>query len=114
VTARADPDAAIVLTTIGAGADTERLARTLIEEHLAACVNVLAPMRSTYRWKGNIEQEEEQQLIIKTTVGRVGALEARLRELHPYEVPEFLVLPVSSGSDAYLQWLQGAVTRDQS
>ena len=114
MTARADSDAAIVLTTIGSGADTERLARTLIEEHLAACVNVLPPMRSTYRWKGSIEQEEEHQLVIKTTVGRVGALEARLRELHPYEVPEFLVLPVSSGSDAYLQWLQGAVTRDQS
>jgi periplasmic divalent cation tolerance protein len=108
VSSGADSDAAIVLTTIGADADTGQLARTLIEERLAACVNVLPPMRSIYRWKGNIEQDEERQLIIKTTVSRVEALEARLRELHPYELPEFLVLAVSSGSDAYLRWLHDA------
>jgi periplasmic divalent cation tolerance protein len=62
-------------------------------------------MTSTFRWKGAIEQDREQQLVIKTTSARVPALEARLRALHPYELPEFLVLPVSTGSDAYLQWI---------
>ena len=101
----ADFHAVIVLTTLGADADASSLARTLVEEHLAACVNVLAPMTSTYRWKGNIEQDREQQLVIKTTAARVPALEARLRDLHPYELPEFLVLPASTGSEAYLRWV---------
>ena len=101
----ADVPAVIVLTTLGADADAAALARTLVEERLAACVNVLAPMTSTYRWKDTIEQDREQQLVIKTTPARVPALEARLRDLHPYEVPEFLVLPVSAGSDAYLRWV---------
>jgi len=99
-------DAVIVLTTIGADADAAALARTLVEERLAACINVLPPMTSVYRWKGQVEQEREQQLLIKTTGGRVAALEARLRELHPYEVPEFLVVRVIGGSDAYLAWLR--------
>ena len=106
MTSTADLDAAIVLTTIGADADAAALARTLVEERLAACVNVLPPMTSTYRWKGNVETDREQQLLIKTTMGRLGALEARLRVLHPYDVPEFLVLRVSAGSDAYLAWLR--------
>ena len=105
VSSAADFPAVIVLTTLGADADAATLARTLVEERLAACVNVLAPMISTYRWKGSIEQDGEQQLVIKTTPARVPALEARLRDLHPYEVPEFLVLPVSAGSDAYLRWV---------
>ena len=101
-------DAVVVLTTIGADADAAALARTLVEERLAACVNVLAPMSSLYRWKGQIEQEREQQLLIKTTAGRVAALEARLRALHPYEVPEFLVIQ-ADGSAAYVQWLTESV-----
>jgi len=104
-TTRAPAGAAIVLTTIGAGHDATSLARTLVEERLAACVNVLAPMTSVYRWKETVEEEREQQLVIKTTSGGVAALEARLRELHPYELPEFLVLE-ASGSDAYLNWIQ--------
>ena len=102
----ADFPAVIVLTTLGADADVASLARTLVEERLAACVNVLAPMTSTYQWKGTIEQDREQQLVIKTTAARLPALEARLRDLHPYELPEFLVLPVSTGSEAYLQWVR--------
>jgi periplasmic divalent cation tolerance protein len=105
VSSAADFHAVIVLTTLGADADATSLARTLVEERLAACVNVLAPMMSTYRWKGSIEQDREQQLVIKTTSARVPALEARLRDLHPYELPEFLVLPVSTGSEAYLRWV---------
>jgi len=103
-------DVAIVLTTLGADADAAALARTLVEEGLAACVNVLPPMTSVYRWKGAVEQDREQQLIIKTAVARLGDLEARLKALHPYELPEFLVLPTAGGSSAYLTWLRESVT----
>ena len=98
-------EAVIVLTTLGADADAAALARTLVEERLAACVNVLAPMTSVYRWKDRLEEDREQQLVIKTLASSVSALEARLRELHPYDLPEFLVLPVSGGSEAYLRWV---------
>jgi periplasmic divalent cation tolerance protein len=101
---------ALVLTTLAAEADAGAMARTLVEERLAACVNVLPAMTSTYRWKGSVEQEREQQLVIKTSRDRVPALEARLRELHPYEVPEMLVLQ-ASGSDAYLAWIGESVSR---
>lgn len=95
----------VVLSTIAADHDVEQLARALVSEQLAACVNVLPPMRSIYRWKGAIESADERQLIIKTTSARVPDLQARLKALHPYEVPEFLVLKVSSGSPDYLAWL---------
>jgi periplasmic divalent cation tolerance protein len=95
----------IVLTTLGAQTDAVAFARVLVAERLAACVNVLAPMTSVYRWKGAIEEDREQQLVIKTTRDRVGALEARFHELHPYELPEFIVLSISDGSGAYLEWL---------
>ena len=101
---------AIVLTTLGADADAAALARTLVEEGLAACVNVLPPMTSVYRWRGAVEQDREQQLIIKTTAARVGDLEARLKSLHPYELPEFLILPAAGGSSAYLAWVRDSVT----
>ena len=81
-------------------------ARTLVEERLAACVNVLPPMTSIYRWKGVIEQDSEQQLVIKTSAARLTALEARVRELHPYDLPEFLVLSASGGSAGYLDWVR--------
>jgi len=99
----------IVLTTMAANADAAALARTLVEERLAACVNILPVMTSVYRWQGRIEQEPEQQLLIKTASNRVAALEQRLRELHPYEVPEVLVIDVSGGGAAYLAWVHGAV-----
>ena len=95
---------AIVLTTIGADADATTLARTLVEERLAACVNLLPPMTSVYRWQGKVEQDREQQLVIKTASDRVADLRARLRQLHPYELPEFLVLD-ATGSEAYLAWV---------
>ena len=100
----------IVLTTLGLDTDAAALARTLVEERLAACVNVLPPMISIYRWKDAVAQDREQQLIIKTAAERVPALEARLRTLHPYEVPEFLVIPLAGGSHAYLTWLREAVS----
>jgi periplasmic divalent cation tolerance protein len=101
----------VILTTMP---DTERideLVRALVDERLAACVNVHAPMTSTYRWKDAVEREPERQLVIKTTRNCVAAVEARLRALHPYELPEFLVLPVEGGSDAYLRWIADSTDR---
>jgi len=98
-------DFVVVLATFPADGDAETLASTLVEERLAACVNVLPVMRSLYRWQGAVDKADERQLIIKTTAARIPDLEARLKALHPYDVPEFLVLPVSSGSHDYLAWL---------
>ena len=105
----ATPGVAIVLTTLGADADAASLARTLVDERLAACVNVLPAMTSIYRWHGQVEQAREQQVVIKTTAARLPALEARLRQLHPYELPEFVVLSPASGSAAYLAWVRDSV-----
>jgi periplasmic divalent cation tolerance protein len=100
---------AIVLTTIGTDTDPGALASTLVEERLAACVNVLPPMVSVYRWQGSVERSPEHQIVIKTTTDRLDALEARLRQLHPYEVPELLVLDVARGGAAYLAWVRDSV-----
>jgi periplasmic divalent cation tolerance protein len=97
--------AVILLTTIGATADVEPLARALIEEHLAACVNVLPPMQSFFRWEGAVQRDEERQLVIKTSPERLEELQVRLRALHPYELPEMLVLS-ARGSDDYLAWIR--------
>lgn len=102
----------VVLTTVPTGSKGVEIGRTLVEERLAACVNVLAPMTSIYRWRGAIEREAEQQMIIKTTRGRVRALQSRLSVLHPYELPEFLVLAVADSSAAYFEWV-GTVTSDE-
>ena len=94
----------VVLTTLGADADAAALARTLVEEGLAACVNVLPPMASTYRWQGKIEVDREQQVVIKTAPDRLAALQERLHQLHPYELPEFIVL-TGRASVAYASWV---------
>jgi len=95
----------IVLTTLPADGDAGAFAQALVESRLAACVNLLPPMESVYRWKGTVERENERQVIIKTTMPRVDALWQRVRDLHPYEVPEFVVIPVVDGNQAYLQWV---------
>ena len=105
MTSGAETGVVLVFTTIGADTDGAALARTLVDERLAACVNVLPPMTSVYRWEGQVQTDREQQLIIKTARHQVPALEARVRELHLYDLPEFLVLPVSDGSKAYLGWV---------
>ena len=99
---------ALVLTTFGVG-QAHTLARVLVEESLAACVNVLPAMTSIYRWQGAVQQEAEEQVVIKTTADRLADLEARLRQLHPYELPEFLVISVDASSEAYLRWIGEAV-----
>jgi periplasmic divalent cation tolerance protein len=95
----------IVLSTLPPGGETARLAGILVEERLAACVNLLPPMTSTYRWAGAVETATEHQVVVKTTRARVAALWERLRALHPYDVPEFVVLPIVDGNDAYLKWI---------
>tara|TARA_B100001123_G_scaffold403547_1_gene492127 strand:- start:794 stop:1126 length:333 start_codon:yes stop_codon:yes gene_type:complete len=103
-------DIVILMTTVPVKADALALARTLVDEKLAACVNVLPTMTSVYRWKGAVEQDEEQQLIIKTTVTCIQALQLRLAELHSYEMPESLVISVNSGADNYLRWVRESTT----
>jgi periplasmic divalent cation tolerance protein len=95
----------VVLTTFPADGDVEAFATTLVQERLAACVNVLPPMRSIYTWQGKVERADERQLLIKTRTDCVHQLETRLKELHRYEIPEFLVLPVLDGSREYLSWI---------
>ena len=101
-----DTGCVMVWTTVASTAEAERLASILVEEQLAACVNVLAEMQSFYRWKGSVETGREHQLVIKTTAERVPALATRLAELHEYELPELIVVPVAGGSDAYLNWIR--------
>ena len=95
----------VVLTTFPIDRDAESFAATLVEERLAACVNILPPMRSIYTWHGAVERADERQLLIKTRTDRVHELERRLKSLHRYEVPEFLVIRVVDGSREYLSWI---------
>jgi periplasmic divalent cation tolerance protein len=102
-------DIALVLTTVAADERAEQVARQLVEDRLAACVNLYPPMVSMYRWKGAVERDAERQMVIKTTRDRLDALQMRLRELHSYELPEFVVLAVENGSEAYLSWVREQV-----
>src|SRR4029453_5196852 len=105
-----NPEYVVVLTTLPGDVDGQAFGRTLVGERLPACVNLLPPLDSVYRWEGQIEQESERQVIIKTSRDRVVALWDRVRELHPYEVPEFLVLPIIDGNGAYLKWVGESTT----
>ena len=99
-------DVVLVLTTVGDESASETIARTLVEERLAACVNVHAPMVSFYRWKGTVERDGERQLAIKTTRARLPELRARVQALHPYQLPELIVLAADDGSAEYLDWVR--------
>ena len=103
------PTARIVLTTAANREEAARLGRTLVEERLAACVTLIPAVESIYRWQGKIESSTETLLLIKTSSDQIRVLEARLKELHSYQTPEFLVLAVESGSDAYLGWLRASL-----
>lgn len=98
--------ARIVFCTCPNAESAERIARALVEERLAACVNAMGGLVSTYRWKEAIEVDDEVLLLIKTTADRLDALETRLIELHPYEVPELLAIEPVAGSARYLAWLE--------
>lgn len=95
----------LVLTNLPDRAAAERLADMVVEKNLAACVNILAPCRSVYRWKGAVQHDEEHPVLIKTTRERYAALEQALRAGHPYELPEIIALPVERGLPAYLEWV---------
>ena len=97
----------IVLTNLPDRAAAVRLAQALVERRLAACVNVLAECTSVYRWKGEVESAAEVPVLIKTRGGRYPEVEAAIRELHPYELPEIVAVPVRHGFDEYLQWVAG-------
>ena len=101
--------ALVVLVTIPAG-EADSLARSLVEEGRAACVNRIPGVRSTYSWEGRVEVGEEVLLVCKTTVAGYASLESRVRELHPYAVPEVLALAVAAGFGPYLDWLRRSVT----
>ena len=102
----ADPGVRVVLVTAPDEACAERLARALVEERLAACVNVLPGVRSFYRWEGVVQDDTELLLVAKTRPERLEALAARVKELHPYDLPEVLEIPATGGSDAYLDWVR--------
>ena len=95
----------VVLSAVGAPPDAQRIARALVEERLAACVNVVPGVVSVYRWKGVVEKEDELLLVIKTIGERVEQLKARLLQLHPYELPEVVVIPIGGGHAPYLEWI---------
>jgi periplasmic divalent cation tolerance protein len=108
-----NPEYVLVLTTIPSDADGTGFGQSLVNERLAACVNVLPTMESVYRWEGRVEQESERQVVIKTSRDRVPALWDRVRDLHPYEVPEFIVVPIVDGNDAYLRWVGESTTAER-
>ena len=95
----------VVMVTCGSEEEALKIARSLVEERLAACVNLFPPVRSIYRWDGKIWDEKEWLLIIKTQQNRFEELEKRVKVLHSYSVPEIISLPITEGSSAYLNWL---------
>jgi len=102
-------DSILVLSTFPDAATARHIGRTVVEEKLAACVNLLPPVESIYRWKGAIETATEVMALIKSTTWKYQLLEARIRELHPYEVPEIISLRIDSGHTEYLRWLEQSV-----
>src|SRR5512136_7503 len=96
----------VVLVTCGSEEEALKIARSLVEEHLAACVNLISPVRSIYRWEGKIWDEREWILIIKTQKKRFEELEKKVKSLHSYSVPEIIGLPIVEGAASYLKWLE--------
>lgn len=103
--------ARIILTTASSTDEAQRIARTLVEERLAACATLLPGAQSIYRWQDKIETSQETLLLIKTSQDSLAALETRLHQVHSYETPEFLVLQVDSGSHTYLEWLKSSLLK---
>ena len=103
--AHSTPSPLVVLTNLPDQASAEMLARELVERKLAACVNILSPCTSTYRWKGQIETASEIPMLIKTTTAAYSALEKAILVLHPYELPEIVQVPITGGLSAYIEWL---------
>jgi periplasmic divalent cation tolerance protein len=102
-----DAEILVVMTTLPDRDSAENVARLLVEGRFAACVNTLSPCSSIYRWQGQVQTSAEVPLMIKTTRKAYPRLEQRLRECHPYELPEILAIPVANGLPDYLQWIAG-------
>jgi periplasmic divalent cation tolerance protein len=102
-------DFQIVLSTCGDRETAERIAHRLVEQHLAACVNILPGVQSVYRWQGGVESESEVLMLIKTKAALIQEVQSTIASLHSYEVPEFLVVPVAGGSEAYMAWLEASL-----
>ncbi|MGZ3536333.1 MAG: divalent-cation tolerance protein CutA [Thermodesulfobacteriota bacterium] len=102
---KSKPKPIVVLVTCGSEEEALKIANALVEEHLAACVNVIAPIRSIYRWEGKIWDEKEWLLTIKSQSHRFAELEKKVKSLHSYSVPEIVSLPIGEGSSSYLNWL---------
>jgi len=100
-------DALLVFTTLPSADKAAELAKALVEERLAACANLLPAIRSIYRWQGKLQDENEVLLLLKTRAEHLERLKLRILELHPYEVPEVLAVPVEAGYQPYLEWLAG-------
>ena len=100
----------MVLSNLPDQASAEKLARHLVEQRLAACVNILSPCVSIYHWQGKIESASEVPLMIKTTVGRYAEVEQAIRTLHPYELPEIVYVSLDGGLSAYFQWIASTTT----
>ena len=96
----------LVITNLPSRESAEKLAAQLVEGRFAACVNMLAPCRSTYRWQGKLQQDDEFPMLIKTTRERYAALEAAIKAGHPYELPEIIAVPITAGLSAYLNWVE--------
>lgn len=105
------PEHAVVLMTAPDAAVADRIARALVDERLAACVSLVPEVRSVYRWEGRTEESREVLLVAKTRAVLFPSLEARVRALHPYDVPEIVALPLTDGSRPYLSWLDASVSR---
>lgn len=103
-------DVVVVLVTVPSADVGARIAAAIVPERLAACVNILPGLRSVFLWQGRVEDEAEVLLLIKTRSDRLPALEARVRALHPYSVPELIALPVVAGHEPYLTWVSDSVS----
>ena len=105
-------DKRIILTTAGSEAEAHKIAQALVERRLAACVNIVGPIESVYRWKGAVESAPEHLLVIKTTAAAFPRVRDAIRELHSYELPECVMLQIENGSEEYLRWIAESVDRE--
>jgi periplasmic divalent cation tolerance protein len=101
-----------VLITTGSAEEGQSIARALVEERLAACVNILSPIHSVYRWEGKLQCDEETLLVVKTTSHRFEQLSLRVKQLHSYDTPEIVALPLVDGSSEYLDWVDAQTGPD--
>src|ERR1700749_85022 len=102
-------DYRIVLTTAGSSDEADRIATAMVEQQLAACVNIISPITSVYHWQGAVQREQEWLLLIKTTAGKFDRIHAAIRNLHSYDLPECIQIPIEQGSAEYLSWIAANV-----